>query len=105
MSPKAAAMQSDICAGVARALHLGATRHRRVRRQFPQRRTRQGSPKPAGKLRLAAFARQGPKDDVPDWRGDAVSVAVVLKVVAHVLLAQPLTELGPGDEVVHVVVR
>src|SRR4051795_10702131 len=47
MSPKAAAMQSDACAGVARAPHLGATRHRRVRRQFPQRRTRHPPPNPA----------------------------------------------------------
>src|SRR3954452_12828767 len=52
--------------------------------------TRRGLTNPPGNLRLAAFARQSPEDDVPEWRGDAVSVAVVLEVVAHVLLAQPL---------------
>ena len=52
-----------------------------------------------------AFARQRAEDDVPERRGDAVAVAVVLEVVAHVLLAQPLAELRLRHEVVHVVVR
>ena len=58
-----------------------------------------------GRRSAAPDPRQGPEDDVPERRGDAEAVAVVLEVVAHVLLAQPLAELGLGHEVVHVVVR
>ena len=59
----------------------------------------------ARRLSGAALARQGAEDGVPERRGDAVAVAVVLEVVAHVLLAQPLAEVGLRHEVVHVVVR
>src|SRR6058998_1899675 len=53
---------------------------------------------------LAALARLRPEGVVPEGRGDAVAVAVVLEVVAHVVFAQALAEVRPGDEVVDVVV-
>ena len=50
------------------------------------------TPKRSGGL-VVPLAGKGAKDDVPQWGGDAKAVAVVLKVVAHVLLAQPLAEV------------
>src|SRR4051812_5583466 len=53
---------------------------------------------------LAALPGLGAEHEVPDRRGDAVAVAKVLEVVAHVVFAQALAEVRPGDEVVDVVV-
>src|SRR5688572_4196061 len=56
-------------------------------------------------MRLGALARERPEHRVPDWRGNAESIAVVLEMVAHVLFAKTLAELGLRDGVMKVIVR
>src|SRR2546423_12645952 len=45
---------------------------------------------------VSPAARQRAEDDVPQRGGDAKTVAVILEVVAHVLLSQPLAEVQIG---------
>src|ERR1700752_5084348 len=52
----------------------------------------------------SALARQGSEDDVPERGGDAVSVAVILEVVAHVLLPQAFPQLRLRGVVMQVIV-
>src|SRR3954453_16642441 len=54
---------------------------------------------------VTPLAREGSEHQVPQWRGNAVPVPVVLEVVAHVLLAQPLSQHRLRRVVMHVVVR
>src|SRR4051812_6094762 len=56
-------------------------------------------------LFATATSRHGAEDVIPEGAGNAVAKAVILKVMAHVLFAQALSELGPGGVMVHVVVR
>src|SRR3954451_9649659 len=57
------------------------------------------------RVSVTPLAREGSENDVPQRRGDAVAVPVVLEVVTHVLLANALAQVGSRLVMVHVVVR
>src|SRR4051794_29271120 len=59
----------------------------------------------ARRISFLAPPRKGSHDRVPERRGDTEAVAVVLEVMAHVMGAQRLPELGPRHVMVQVVVH
>src|SRR5437660_9309561 len=66
-----------------------------------------GASRPYGAPRRSALsgAQLRSEDAIPEWRADAVAALVVLEVMAHVQLAQALTEGRLRPVMVHVVVQ